>query len=90
MLSPNHGRSVMNVPGIADEAQLAVLTKMLDDHCTKHSIASGDPAREELGRRIMTLFSLGSYSFEQIAGMLGHAPEEGAEIIELHPKPDTA
>jgi hypothetical protein len=64
--------------GVADEAQLAVLTKILDDHCTELGIATGDPAREEFGRRIMALFNSGCYSIEQIEQLLRHAPEEAA------------
>lgn len=63
----------MKYPGIADEAQLAILTKMLDDHCTERGIPNGDPAREALGRRIMALFNCRCYSFEQIEEMLRRA-----------------
>lgn len=68
----------MTYPGIADEKQLATLTKMLDDHCAELGIANGDPAREELGRRIMTLFGRCSYSFEQIEQSLRTPSEEAA------------
>jgi hypothetical protein len=68
----------MTFIGIADEAQLAILTKILDDHCAELRIANGDPARAEFGHRIMTLFNCGGYSFEQIEQSLRHAPEEPA------------
>jgi hypothetical protein len=64
--------------GIADEAQLVILTKILDDHCSELAIANGDPVREDLGRRIMALFNSGGYSFEQIEQLLRHAQEEAA------------
>jgi hypothetical protein len=64
--------------GIADEAQLAILTRILDDYCKEFGIANGDQAREDLGRRIMALFNCGGYSFEQIAQSLRQAPEKAA------------
>ena len=44
---PTHGRSAMRSFGIADETQLASLTRILDDYCTEFGIANGDkPARK--------------------------------------------
>jgi hypothetical protein len=67
----------MAFPGVADEAELAILTKMLDDHCAQRGIANGDPAREDLGRLIMSLFN-NSYTFEQIEELLSSSPERAA------------
>jgi hypothetical protein len=63
--------------GIADPAQLAILTRILDDHCMKFGIANGDEARQEIGRRIMALFNC-SYSAEQIEQALRRTSEKAA------------
>ena len=56
----------MNMPfGIADEVQLASLTRILDDHCTAFRISNDRDAREHVGRLIMALFNC-RYSTEQI------------------------
>jgi hypothetical protein len=90
MLSPGPWENALTFTGIADEAQLAILTKILDDYCTALGIANGDPAREDLGRRIMALFNSG-YSFEQIEQSLRDAPEDPARIgCRLHSEPDAA
>jgi hypothetical protein len=63
--------------GIADEAQLATLTKILDDHCSEFGIVNGDPARESIGGRIMVLFNCG-YSNDQIEQSVRHLPQKAA------------
>ena len=63
--------------GIADETQLTILTRILDDFCTEFGIANGDQAREEIGRRIMVLFNC-SYSTEQIEQALAPGLGEAA------------
>jgi hypothetical protein len=73
-----YGRSALTFIGIADEAQLAILTKILDDHCTELGIANDDPAREALGGQIMALFNCGCYSLERIEQLLRVPPEEAA------------
>ena len=67
----------MTFPGVADEAQLATLTKMLDDLCRERDIANGDPAREDFGRLIMSLFN-SNYSFAQIEQLLRSSAEKAA------------
>ncbi|GLS33495.1 hypothetical protein SAMN04488498_12566 [Mesorhizobium albiziae] len=68
----------MTFTGIADEAQLAVLTKILDDRCAELGVANDDPAREVIGRRLMALFNCGGYSLDQVEKLLRHPPEEAA------------
>ena len=45
--------------GIASSAELAALTKILDDYCQQTGIAGSHPEREHLARRLMALFSDG-------------------------------
>ncbi len=45
--------------GIADETQLATLTRILDDYCEQAGIEGSHPAREHLARRLIALFSGG-------------------------------
>lgn len=44
--------------GIANPAQLSILTKALDDHCTKHGIGAGTE-REDIASRLLALFADG-------------------------------
>jgi hypothetical protein len=67
----------MTFISIADGAQLATLTKILDDYCREFGIANGDPIREDIGRHIMALYSYG-YPFGQIELLLRLAPEKAA------------
>lgn len=49
----------MNLRGRADAKQLATLTRILDDYCELAHVPGKHPAREQLGRRLMTLFGEG-------------------------------
>lgn len=44
--------------GVADSAELAILTKALNDYCAKHGIR-GEEEREHIAQRIMSLFGRG-------------------------------
>lgn len=44
--------------GLADSDQLAVLTKALNDYCTKHRIACKEE-RERIAIKVMSLFGRG-------------------------------
>ncbi|MGD9913298.1 MAG: hypothetical protein AB7S80_04385 [Rhizobiaceae bacterium] len=44
--------------GIANPAQLSILTKALEDHCTKHGIGAGTE-REDIAARLLVLFADG-------------------------------
>jgi len=46
--------------GVADSAQLAILTRALNDYCARHPVECKDQNdRERVGRRIMCLFGQG-------------------------------
>jgi hypothetical protein len=62
--------------GMADSAELIVLTKAVDDYCAKHTIGRG-PDRDEVGIRVLQLFRQGvidpavlSDSLEDILGRI--------------------
>ncbi|QOF72867.1 hypothetical protein IG197_07350 [Aminobacter sp. SR38] len=44
--------------GMADSAQLTILTRAVDDYCAKYRIAGGRD-REEVATRVMALFRRG-------------------------------
>lgn len=52
--------------GHADAQQLAKLTRILDDYCELARIPGKHPAREQLGRRLMTLFGEGTDNPEDV------------------------
>jgi len=52
--------------GIADETQLATLTRILDDYCEQAGMEGSHPAREHLARRLIALFSGGIDSPDDI------------------------
>jgi hypothetical protein len=56
--------------GIANPEQLAVLTKMLDDHCRNIGLAEGHPEREALAHRVMALFNNGILDIEDLTQAL--------------------
>ncbi|TKB29698.1 MAG: hypothetical protein E5W81_33695 [Mesorhizobium sp.] len=56
----------MSLQGTACPADLAMLTKALDDRCRELGLADGDPGREVLGRRVMDLFASGQLSAEDL------------------------
>ena len=44
--------------GMADSAELAVLTKALDDYCARHGIEKG-PCRDDVAMQVLRLFQQG-------------------------------
>ena len=63
--------------GMADSAELIVLTKAVDDYCAKHRIVKG-PDRDEVAIRVLQLFRQGvidpaslSNGLDDIAGRIG-------------------
>lgn len=56
----------MTFRGIADETQLATLTRILDDYCEQAGIEGSHPARQHLARRLIALFSGGIDSPDDI------------------------
>ena len=64
----------MSFKGTANTAQLADLTKILDDYCRHASVEDKNPARDRLARRIMTLFNDGIQSPEEITRVLDANP----------------
>lgn len=48
----------MSSCGMADSAELAVLTQAVDDYCARHGIRMG-PSRDEIATRVMQLFRQG-------------------------------
>lgn len=44
--------------GVADSAELAILTKAVDDYCAQHGIEHG-PRRDDIAIRVMQLFREG-------------------------------
>jgi hypothetical protein len=63
--------------GMADSAELEVLTQAVDDYCAKHGIGAG-PSRDEVAIRALRLFRQGvldptnlSDRLEHVAGQIG-------------------
>ncbi|AZO09701.1 hypothetical protein EJ074_11765 [Mesorhizobium sp. M3A.F.Ca.ET.080.04.2.1] len=48
----------MSAYGVADADELAILTKALNDYCSKHRIVSADE-RERIAVKVMCLFKQG-------------------------------
>ncbi|PBC00494.1 hypothetical protein [Mesorhizobium sp. WSM3860] len=59
--------------GIADDEQLATLTRILDDYCEQAGIVGPHPAREHLARRIIALFTGGIDSPDELRMALDRA-----------------
>lgn len=49
----------MTIRGSADAQQLTTLRKILNDYCELAGVPGTHPARDQLGRRLMTLFGEG-------------------------------
>jgi hypothetical protein len=49
----------MTYRGMADDQQLATLTRILDEYCEQAGIEGSHPAREHLARRLIALFTGG-------------------------------
>lgn len=61
--------------GIANPAQLKILTAALEKYCRNKSIELGTPEHEEAGRLVMSLFNSGALTPEQLGTALdGKAP----------------
>lgn len=52
--------------GVADSAELDILTKALNDYCARHHIAEKD-GRERIAIRIMILFGRGISDLVQLS-----------------------
>lgn len=59
----------MSPHGVADSVELAILTKALDDYCAAHHIV-GDPDRERIALKVMSLFKQGVSGPEQLLAEL--------------------
>ncbi|TIT10885.1 MAG: hypothetical protein E5W74_15010 [Mesorhizobium sp.] len=59
----------MSAYGVADSAQLGILTKALNDYCAKHRIKC-EEERERVGRKLMCLFGRGVEDLEQLSAEL--------------------
>ncbi|MDQ6432502.1 hypothetical protein RB623_00365 [Mesorhizobium sp. LHD-90] len=57
--------------GMADPAELAVLTRALDDYCAKHGIDKG-PDRDDIAIRVMDLFRQGVIDPTKLSDGLDH------------------
>ncbi|MER9410317.1 hypothetical protein [Mesorhizobium sp. M0589] len=51
---------------IADPDQLTILTKALDEHCQSLGIPSDSPERENLASRVISLFSRGTTTLDEL------------------------
>lgn len=60
----------MSAQGIANPAQLKVLTKALQDYCRAAHIEPGTPAYDEAGHQIMSLYGCGKFSAEELVKVL--------------------
>ncbi|PSJ61075.1 hypothetical protein C7I84_10255 [Mesorhizobium ephedrae] len=72
MLSPAVGRHGMTANGMANSAELRILTKAVDDYCREHRVADG-PARDHIAYLVMQLFRQGAIDPLQL--------EEGLDAI---------
>ncbi|MDX8456157.1 hypothetical protein ACWGS9_17865 [Bradyrhizobium sp. Arg314] len=62
----------MSAYGVADSAQLGILTKALTDYCAKHHVADDDE-RERIALRVMALFGRGVSDPIQLSAELERA-----------------
>ena len=72
MLSPDMGRASMFAYGVADPAQLAILTKALNDYCARHRITC-QQERERIAIKVMSLFGRGIEDLERLTTELERA-----------------
>ena len=63
----------MPFSGIADAEQLCVLTQALDAYCREAGVAPGTPAHDDAAWLVMTLFSSGISSAEELSSALSKA-----------------
>ncbi|AZO34127.1 MAG: hypothetical protein EOS76_14585 [Mesorhizobium sp.] len=59
----------MSAYGVADSAQLAILTKALNDRCAKHAVA-GDHERERIALKVLALYRRGLIDPDQLSAEL--------------------
>ena len=52
--------------GVAEPAEVAILSKAVSDYCTKHKIARSDE-REQIAVKVMNLFRRGIIDPDQIS-----------------------
>lgn len=68
----------MSTYGVADSAQLDILTKALNDYCAKHPVECRDEHdREKVGRRIMRLFGQGLIDPVELSNRLERVGSSG-------------
>jgi hypothetical protein len=63
----------MPFTGIMDPEQLAVLTKVLDDHCAERGIERSSPDGLDAGHVILSLFGNGAQTVEELKAALDAA-----------------
>lgn len=63
------GETSMSAYGVADSAQLATLTKALNDYCAKHRVAGKDE-RERIALKVLGLFGRGLIDPDQLSAEL--------------------
>ncbi|AZO10546.1 MULTISPECIES: hypothetical protein [unclassified Mesorhizobium] len=56
----------MSAHGVADSAQLAILTKALNDYCATHHVVDTDE-REQIALKILSLFRRGMIDPTQLS-----------------------
>jgi hypothetical protein len=60
----------MPFSGVANPKQLAILTTALETYCRDAGIEPGTSAHEDAARLVISLFSTGSHSAEDLAAAL--------------------
>lgn len=73
----------MPFTGIADPAQLSILTKALDDHCLAFGI-SDESERDMIARLVMSLFSNGATSAEELMAGLHGVSDRNQHYLQRH------
>jgi hypothetical protein len=72
-LSPATGRSVMSFTGIYKPEELALLRKVLDDHCASWGIERASSDHEEAVYLVLSLFEKGAQTAEELKAALDAA-----------------
>ncbi|MER9171224.1 hypothetical protein NKI12_28640 [Mesorhizobium australicum] len=52
--------------GVVEPGELAMLAKILEEHCQSHGIAEDSRDREDLANRIMSLFTSGMTGIDDL------------------------
>lgn len=57
--------------GVADSAQLAILTKALKDYCARHpGLCRNERDREQIAQKVMSLFCQGIEDADELSAAL--------------------